>query len=396
MGGRVTTGVRGSVVGVGVLLAVGLGSLPAAAEGTVGSYPLAQAWQDTLARDARLQVAAGQVAQARARLGEVASERRPSVSATGQLGHVYNRNEARRAVVYAGRSARGTLYLSQPLYTFGRLTGRTAQAEAELAAAEAAAAELRQTVLAEVTQRYAETVYQGRMFALQQTFAELTAALEASARTRLTGAALVPVTIAALETLPAAVPASLDAAVVRAIQHAPLLTQARARVAAAEGELAVRRAELWPTLSLEVQARTGQVSDIAIFNVGSGLIVDVPLYEGGLLRAQVQTARAAVSTARWELAAERERVETETRAQWEMIASQALAVEDFRQAVGEAHAAAGLIRDKLAAGRATVVAEVDARQAVLRAEHDVLDARLRLAIARIDLLRLIAALGSDD
>ena len=214
--------------------------------------------------------------------------------------------------------------------------------------------------------------------------------------TRLTGTALVPVTIAALETLPAAMPASLEAAVVRAIQHAPLLVQARARVAAAEGELAVRRAEGWPTLSLEVQARTGQVSDIAIFNVGSGLIVDVPLYEGGLLRAQVQTARAAVSTARWELAAERERVETETRAQWEMIESSVLAVEDFRQAVGEAHAAAGLIRDKLAANRVTVVAEVDARQAVLRAEHDMLDARLRLATARIDLLRLIAALGPDD
>ena len=438
MGGRIMTGVRGGVVGLVGLLGVSLGSLPAwaGAEGAVRSYPLVQAWRDALARDARLHVAAGQVAQARARLGEVASERRPSVSATGQLGHVYNRNEARRAVVYAGRSARGTLYLSQPLYTFGRLTGRTAQAEGELAAAEAAAAEMRQTVLAEVTQRYAETVYQGRMFALQQTFAELTAALEASARTRLTlkagertevhelarrrhrataarveagaryrtaktrltrltGTAPAPVAVAALETLPATMPTSLDAALAQARQHAPVLVQARARLAAAEGELAVRRAELWPTLSLEVQARTGQVSDIAIFNVGSGLIVDVPLYEGGLLRAQVQTARATVSTARWELAAERERVETETRAQWEMIESSALAVEDFRQAVGEAQAAAGLIRDKLAAGRATVVAEVDARQAVVRAEHDVLDARLRLAIARIDLLRLLAALGPD-
>ncbi len=438
MGGRIMTGVRGGVVGLVGLFGVSLGSLPAGAgaEGAAGSYPLAQAWRDALARDARLHVAAGQVAQARARVGEVASERRPSLSATGQLGHVYNRNEARRAVVYAGRSARGTLYLSQPLYTFGRLTGRTAQAEAELAGAEAAAAELRQTVLAEVTQRYAETVYQGRMFALQQTFAELTAALEASARTRLTlkagertevhelarrrhrataarveagaryrtattrltrltGIAPAPITVAALETLPATMPTSLDAALAQARQHAPVLVQARARLAAAEGELAVRRAELWPTLSLEVQARTGQVSDIAIFNVGSGLIVDVPLYEGGLLRAQVQTARAAVSTARWELAAEQERVETETQAQWELIASQVLAVQDLTQAVGEAQAAAGLIRDKLAAGRATVVAEMDARQAVVRAEHDVLDARLRLAIARIDLLRLLAALGPD-
>ena len=91
-----------------------------------------------------------------------------------------------------------------------------------------------------------------------------------------------------------------------------------------------------------------------------------------------------------------ERVEIETRAQWEMVASLALAVQDFGQAVEEARAAATLIRDKLAAGRATVVDEVDARHAVLRAEHDVLDGRLRLAVARIDLLRILAVLDSDD
>ncbi len=171
MGGRITQGRRWTRRGVGVLLAVGLGGLPAGAgaEGATRSYPLAQ---------------------------------------------------ARRAVVYAGRSARGTLYLSQPLYTFGRITGSIAQAEADLAVAEAAAVEMRQTVLAEVTQRYAETVFQGRMFALQ-------------------------------------------------------------------------------------------------------------LYEGGLLRAQVQTARATVSTARWDVAAEQERVETETRAQWEYIEGLASAAEDF-------------------------------------------------------------------
>ena len=92
-------------------------------------------------------------------------------------------------------------------------------------------------------------------------------------------------------------------------------------------------------------------------------------------------------------AAEQERVENEARAQWEMIASLALAVQDFGQAVEEARqAAATLIRDKLAAGRATVVDEVDARHAVLRAEHDALDGRLRLVGARIDLLRLLSAL----
>ena len=424
--------------GLVCLLAVSLWSTAAGAvaEADVEDYPLSRAWQDALERDARLHAAAGRIAQARGRVGEVASERWPSLSATGQLGHVYNRNEARRAVVYEGRSLRGTLYLSQPLYTFGRLTGRTARADADLAEAEAAAQEVRQTVLAEVTQRFAETVWQGRMFALQETFETLTETLEASARerlalnagdrtevhelarrrhrttaarleagaryrtartrlARLTGSDHAEVMAESLEVLLDALPPSLDATLAQAVRQSPVLAQARARLTAAEAELAVRRAEFWPTLSVEVQARTGQVSAIDIFNVGSGLTLDVPLYEGGLLRAQVQTAQAAVATARWELEAEQERVETEARAQWEMIASLALAVQDFGQAAEEARTAATLIRDKLAAGRATVVDEVDARHAVLRTEHDVLDGRLRLAVARIDLLRLLAALEPD-
>ena len=50
---------------------------------------------------------------------------------------------------------------------------------------------------------------------------------------------------------------------------------------------------------------------------------------------------------------------------------------------------------KVNAGRAMVVDEVDARHTVLRAEQAVLDGRPRLAVARIDLIRLLAALDID-
>ena len=317
---------RGS--GLLCLFAVGLWSLAVVSEAGTAGYLLAQAWQDALERDARLHAAAGQIAQAQGRVGEVASERRPSLSATGQVGYVYNRNEARRAVVYEGRSLRGTLYLSQPLYTFGRLTGRIAQAEADLAEAEAAAHEVRQTVLAEVTQRFAETVWQGRLFALQQTFEELTETLAASARERL----------------------MLNAGDRTEVHE---LARRRHRATAERLEAGAR----YRTARTRLARLTG-------------------------------TEHAAV-------AAEQERVETEAQTQWEMIASLALAVQDFGQAVAEAQTSATLIRDKLAAGRATVVDEVDARHAVLRAEQDVLDGHLRLAVARIDLLRLLAALEPD-
>ncbi len=345
-----TTIIRYVRIGLVCLLAVNLWSAAAVAEADVAGYPLPQAWQDALERDARLRAAASRIAQARGRVGEVASERWPSLSATGQLGHVYNRNEARRAVVYEGRSLRGTLYLSQPLYTFGRLTGRTARADADLAEAEAAAVEVRHTVLAEVTQRFAETVWQGRMFALQETFEELTATLEASTRERL----------------------ALNAGDRTEVHE---LARRRHRATAARLEAGAR----YRTARTRLARLTGtDHADVAGESLEFLLAALPPSLAATLAKAVRQSPVLA-----------------QARAQWEMIASLALAVQDFGQAVEEARTAATLIRDKLAAGRATVVDEVDACQAVLRAEHDVLDGRLRLAGARIDLLRLLAALEPD-
>ena len=237
-------------------------------------------------------------------------------------------------MVYEGRSLRGTPYLSQPRYTFGRLTGRTAQADADLAEAEAAAVEVRQTVLAEVTQRFAETVWQGRMFALQQTFETLTETLEASARERL----------------------ALNAGDRTEVHE---LAWRRHRVMAARLEAGAR----YRTARTQLACLTGtDHADVASESLDVLLAALLPSLDATLAQAVRQSP---------------------------------VLMQDFGQAVEEARAAATLIRDKLAAGRATVVDEVDARHAVLRAEHDVLDGRLRLAGARIDLLRLLAALEID-
>ena len=149
-----------------------------------GGYALSAAFRDALARDARVQAAEGRVAQARERLEEVKSGRRPSFTMTGNGGYAYNRNDARVLSVYEGRSLRAGLRISQNLYSFGRLRGRLRQAEAEIAETEYAAGEVRQEVLAEVAQSFAEQSFRERILERRRSFEELVGQLERSARER--------------------------------------------------------------------------------------------------------------------------------------------------------------------------------------------------------------------
>ena len=91
------------------------------------------------------------------------------------------------------------------------------------------------------------------------------------------------------------------------------------RLEAAEGELDFRKAELWPTLSLEVNASAGHVGPINTRDIVGGVNLSVPMYEGGLKRSQLRGARLAVETARRELSAEREQVDINVRSNWDLL-----------------------------------------------------------------------------
>ena len=84
-----------------------------------GAYSLSQAFLDTQARDARIHAAQNRVAEARERLTEANSMRRPSLTVSGIGGYSHNRSEARFTQVYEGESYRGRLNFNQNLYTFG-------------------------------------------------------------------------------------------------------------------------------------------------------------------------------------------------------------------------------------------------------------------------------------
>lgn len=165
-----------------VLLAAGPGAAPAQ-EGA--PYALAAAFEDALARDPRIGAAENRIAEARERLEEARGANRPTVTARGDGGYTYNRNEARNLATYKGRSFDLGVTVAQNLYGFGRLAGRLRGAQAEIAEAGAAADETRQNVLAEVARSFAEQVFRGRIVERRREFEALVAELERTARERI-------------------------------------------------------------------------------------------------------------------------------------------------------------------------------------------------------------------
>ena len=400
---------------------------------SAASYTLTQAFSDALARDPRIQAAEVHVAQVRERLAEVNSQRLPTLSLSGNAGYAHNRNQARVISIYEGESNRGRVRLSQNLYTFGRISARMRQAQAEIAEAEYAVAQTRQEVLAEVAMSFAEQLYRARILVGRRAYEASLVELEETARerlalgvmdqtllfevlrrlhraraerleahshyrvararlARLTGADRDDLELISLSALAMAAPASLQAALEQGERDSPALARARQRLEMAEGELAWRKAELWPLLSLQADASMGKVGDISTRDVSGVLNLEVPLYEGGLKRAQLRGARLAVETARRELMAERERLQIEARSNWGLLQGLEQASREFDAAIADIKQVVALTSDKLDAGRATFIQHIEARQSALDAEFELLNNRLRLEEVRIDLLRVLGAL----
>ena len=404
------------------------------ADETADSYTLSQAFLDAQARDARMQAAENRIAEARERLTGANSLRRPSLTVSGITGYSHNRSEARFTRIYEGHSYRGRLNFNQNLYTFGRLAGRQRTAEAEIAEAEFAFEQVRQEVLAEVARAFSEQVFRERIYESRRAFEELLGDLEATARSRielgtldrtelfevlrrqhqaraqrieaqsryrvaraqlvrLTGADHDDLAATSLAGMELATPANLDYALNQAEGRSPSLLRARMRLEAAEGELDYRKAELWPTLSLEVNASAGHFGDIDTRDIVGGVNLSVPVYEGGMKRSQMRSARLAVETARRDLAAERELVDINVRSNWDLLQSLIKSLDEFEAAVTDMNEVVALTGDKLDVGRATFVQHIEARQDALDVEFELLDSRLRLEETRIALLQILAELN---
>jgi outer membrane protein len=200
-------------------------------------------------------------------------------------------------------------------------------------------------------------------------------------------------------------PLSLDDALARAVAHAPVLAEARAREAAAAATVRAREALGRPALAATSSfLRTNHVEEFGVPQAGGGIRVifpdipsnyrfrteaTVPLYTSGRLGGLVDSAAAEVGA----VAADRRALEAElrlevTRAYWAVV----MAREETRvleQALARADAVLAAVGERVSGGVLPPNEVATARAQRARQQVRLIQARQDLELAQANLGRLV-------
>ena len=177
-------------------------------------------------------------------------------------------------------------------------------------------------------------------------------------------------------------------AIEQALSHRRDLQAAEAQVRAAEHALDAAKAERWPSVSLNgdygVLGST-PIETHGVFSVTGS--VNVPVWTGGRIKAEIQQAEAALHQRQAELADQRGRVEQEVRAA--LIELETATGQLQLAAANRDYAAETLreARDRFNLGVSTTVEVVQAEEQVASAETDYVSAVYSLDLAHLSLSR---------
>ncbi|QHI99546.1 efflux transporter outer membrane subunit [Xylophilus rhododendri] len=211
----------------------------------------------------------------------------------------------------------------------------------------------------------------------------------------LLGRAPADFTLAPTASLPEApvVPVALPAAL---LQRRPDIAAAERRVAAANAQIGVARAGFFPalTLSSAVGYRSSTLSDIAsapnlFWSIGPALALSLPVFDGGALRAAVNSADANVQAA---AATYRQTVVTALQEVEDNLVAAAALQEELgvqQQALVAAQKALDVTNNQYRAGIVSYLNVVTAQSTVLSARRSLLDVRNRRLVAVNILLKNI-------
>ncbi len=185
-------------------------------------------------------------------------------------------------------------------------------------------------------------------------------------------------------------------AVQQAFQKRQDLQAAESQVRAAEMVVSAARAERLPSASLTADygvLGTSPVSNHGVYSVVGSL--NVPVYQGGRVKADVEQAQAALHQRQAELADQRGHVEQDVRT----------ALIELETAIGEVRLAENNrgyatetlreARDRFSAGVTTTVEVVQAQEQVASAESDYISALFAFDLARISLARAMGEAETD-
>lgn len=190
-----------------------------------------------------------------------------------------------------------------------------------------------------------------------------------------------------LSSAPVSLPES-NASIQKAFQLRSDLRAAEAQVRAAETALSAAHAERLPSISLSGDYGVigpNPTSTHGVFSVTGTL--NVPIWQGGRVRGDIEQAEATLHQRQAELADQRGAVEQQVRTalvELETAAGQVKVAETNRGYASETLTEA---RDRFAAGVATTVEVVQAQEQVASAENDYISSLFSYDLARLTLAR---------
>jgi outer membrane protein TolC len=182
-----------------------------------------------------------------------------------------------------------------------------------------------------------------------------------------------------------------ETAMQKAFQTRPDLESAAAGVKAAEAAVKAARAERIPNLAVTADFGAAglrpNASSSGVYTVAGTMTI--PLYEGGRIHGDIEQATAALRQRKAELDDLRGQIDQDVRQAFIDLNAAADQVGVARSSVGLAQDTLSQSRDRFAAGVADTVELVQAQQAVVQADDDLISAEFEHNLAKVSLARAV-------
>jgi len=196
-------------------------------------------------------------------------------------------------------------------------------------------------------------------------------------------------------------PGNLQAWLSQAQANNPSLRAQNLSQNAAEEEVNKARSGHWPTLDLVIGYTDSESDSISTIDQqnrynSAGLEFNMPLYSGGAVSARVRQALSSRDQASEEFNATREEVFSATTREFRGVQSGEARIRALQRAVASSERAQDSARKGFLAGTATNVDILNAEEQVFIARRDLLEAKLRYLLARLQLAAAVGLLGDDD
>lgn len=397
---------------------------------------LKDAIQTAYLQNPQLEAQRKQTAQAQEQLAQARAQWRPQVTASGSYGYEsVDSTRAFAANIGDRQIATVQLQAVQPVYAGGRINSGIRQARAGVGTANAQLEGTGQDLILQVVTSYVDVLRDRETIKIRQNSVELLAeqlqaardrfevgevtltdvaqaearfegakAALASAEATLEGSEsaytfLVGVPAGDLALVPPAplLPYDVDEAIRVALAGSPDLEASRFNEQAAQEGVKSAYGALKPTVSVVASASVSEtyVNDFRDTNLSATARASVPLFEGGLTRSQVRSAKLQRDAARFQT----ENIERQVRAQvaqafYAHVAA-VKAIEASERQVEAAEIAYEGAQEELAVGVRTTLDVLDQEQQLLEARLNLIRSQRDAYVAAHQLLRAMGALELD-